>query len=133
MYTTTDTARPGGIRTAFRRSEAWLDQRGKWAWIAAMVLGFILFWPVGLALLAYMIWGKQMFARSCGHRRHHDVTCRGSVVASWKPCSVSGGLCSGTHGNTGSPAAANRAAACGSDRSATWASSPAKSITDFLP
>ena len=71
MYTTTDTARPGGIRTAFRRGEAWLDQRGKWAWIAAMVLGFIFFWPVGLALLAYMIWGKQMFARSCGHRRHH--------------------------------------------------------------
>ena len=72
MYTTTDTARPGGIRNAFRRAEAWLDQRGKWAWIAAMVLGFIIFWPVGLALLAYMIWGKQMFARSCGHRRHHD-------------------------------------------------------------
>ncbi|MBN8632606.1 MAG: DUF2852 domain-containing protein [Rhodobacterales bacterium] len=72
MYTTTDTARPGGIRTAFRRSEAWLDQRGKWAWIATMVLGFIIFWPVGLALLAYMIWGKHMFARSCGHRRNHD-------------------------------------------------------------
>jgi hypothetical protein len=72
MYTTSDTARPGGIRNAFRRPEAWLDQRGKWAWIAAMVLGFIIFWPVGLALLAYMIWGKQMFARSCGHRRHQD-------------------------------------------------------------
>jgi hypothetical protein len=72
MYTTTDTARPGGIRTAFRRGEDWLDQRGKWAWIAAMVLGFVIFWPVGLALLAYMIWGKQMFARSCGHRRHHE-------------------------------------------------------------
>jgi hypothetical protein len=73
MYSTTDTARPGGIRTAFRRAEAWLDQRGKWAWIATMVLGFIVFWPVGLALLAYMIWGKQMFAQSCGARRHkHD-------------------------------------------------------------
>ena len=72
MYTTTDTARPGGIRTAFRRVEAWLDARGQWAWIATMVLGFIFFWPVGLALLAYMIWGKQMFSRSCGHRRHHD-------------------------------------------------------------
>jgi hypothetical protein len=46
-----------------------------YTWIAAMVLGFIIFWPVGLALLAYMIWGKQMFSRSCGHRRHdhnHD-------------------------------------------------------------
>jgi Protein of unknown function (DUF2852) len=70
MYTTTDTARPGGIRFAFRRVEAWLDARGKWAWIATMVLGFIIFWPVGLALLAYMIWGKQMFSRSCGTRRH---------------------------------------------------------------
>ena len=71
MYSTTDTARPGGIRTAFRRAEAWLDARGKWAWIATMVLGFVVFWPVGLALLAYMIWGKQMFSRSCGHGRHH--------------------------------------------------------------
>jgi hypothetical protein len=72
MYTTTDTARPGGIRSAFRRVEAWLDARGKWAWITAMVLGFIFFWPAGLALLAYMIWGKHMFSRSCGHRRQHD-------------------------------------------------------------
>jgi hypothetical protein len=72
MITTTDTARHGGIRSALRRSEDWLDHKGKWAWIAAMVLGFIIFWPVGLALLAYMIWGKQMFARSCGHRRDHQ-------------------------------------------------------------
>ncbi len=47
------------------RSEAWLDARGKGAWIAAMVLGFIFFWPVGLALLAYMIWSKRMFSTSC--------------------------------------------------------------------
>ncbi|MFZ7090634.1 DUF2852 domain-containing protein [Primorskyibacter sp. 2E233] len=57
------------------RAEAWLDQRGKGAWIAAMVLGFIFFWPVGLALLAYMIWSKRMFNKSCrsgthSHRRH---------------------------------------------------------------
>jgi hypothetical protein len=72
MYTTTDTARHGGILYPLRRAEAWLDAKGKWAWIAAMVLAFIFVWPVGLALLAYMIWGKQMFARSCGHRRNHD-------------------------------------------------------------
>jgi hypothetical protein len=48
-------------------AETWLDQRGKGAWIAAMVLGFILFWPVGLALLAYMIWSKRMFS-SCTPR-----------------------------------------------------------------
>lgn len=49
----------------FARAEAWLDARGKFGWIAAMVLGFIVFWPVGLALLAYMIWGKGMFRGSC--------------------------------------------------------------------
>ena len=53
----------------FTRSEAWLDEKGKGAWIAAMVLGFILFWPVGLALLAYMIWSKRMFSQSCSQRR----------------------------------------------------------------
>ncbi|MBA4323762.1 MAG: hypothetical protein C0426_01545 [Rhodobacter sp.] len=72
MYLSSDTARPGGIRNAFRRAEGWLDQRGKWAWIVAMVLAFIIFWPVGLALLAYMIWGRKMFARSCGQRRHSN-------------------------------------------------------------
>jgi hypothetical protein len=70
MNTYTDTARTGGITSWPRRAEAWLDQRGKGAWIAAMVLGFIIFWPVGLALLAYMIWGKRMFRNaSCGQRR----------------------------------------------------------------
>ena len=48
------------------RAEMWLDARGKGAWIAAMILGFIFFWPIGLALLAYMIWSKRMFSKSCG-------------------------------------------------------------------
>lgn len=53
----------------FARSEAWLDEKGKGAWIAAMVLGFIFFWPVGLALLMYMIWSKRMFSgKSCARR-----------------------------------------------------------------
>lgn len=53
----------------FSRSEAWLDDKGKGAWIAAMVLGFVFFWPVGLALLFYMIWSKRMFNSSCRSRR----------------------------------------------------------------
>jgi hypothetical protein len=52
------------------RAESWLDARGKGAWIAAMVLGFIFFWPIGLALLAYMIWSKRMFNGSCSSRRN---------------------------------------------------------------
>lgn len=60
-------------RNWLAKAEAWLDDRGKGAWIALMVLGFIAFWPVGLALLAYMIWSKRMFSRShaCGRRGGH--------------------------------------------------------------
>ncbi|MCJ1901912.1 MULTISPECIES: DUF2852 domain-containing protein [Paracoccus] len=47
----------------------WLDERGKGAWIAAMILAFIACWPLGLAILGYMIWSKRMF--SCRHRHHH--------------------------------------------------------------
>ena len=52
----------------FAKSEAWLDSKGKGAWIAAMVLGFVFFWPIGLALLFYMIWSKRMFDKSCSRR-----------------------------------------------------------------
>jgi hypothetical protein len=64
-------ARPLGW---FARTENWLDDKGKGAWIAAMVLGFIFFWPVGLALLFYMIWSKRMFSKSsCGPRSHRSA------------------------------------------------------------
>lgn len=41
-----------------------LDEYGRGAWFAFAVLGFILWWPLGLATLAFM-WGSgRMF---CGH------------------------------------------------------------------
>lgn len=72
MNTASTSAAPRGVMSWFSRSEAWLDERGKKAWIAAMVVSFIIFWPVGLALLAYMIWSKRMFSKSCSgrHRSH---------------------------------------------------------------
>jgi hypothetical protein len=63
--------RDGGPQSArgwFRKAEDWLDAKGRWAWIAAMVLGFVFFWPVGLALLAVIIWRGKM---SC-HSRHRS-------------------------------------------------------------
>lgn len=64
----------------FARSEAWLDSKGKGAWIAAMVLGFIFVWPIGLALLFYMIWSKRMFHRAqCkSHASHRFSALRSS-------------------------------------------------------
>lgn len=74
MYDTSTHSPHCGITSWPRRVESWLDDRGKPAWIAAMVLGFIFVWPVGLAILAYMIWSKRMFNRSaCRHRRHADT------------------------------------------------------------
>lgn len=44
----------------FARTEAWLDDKGKPARIAALVVSMIVFWPVGLMLLAYMIWRNKL-------------------------------------------------------------------------
>ncbi len=58
----------------FSRIDAWLDSKGKGAWIAAMVLGFVFFWPVGLAFVFYMTvnnkWSKKMLGRNCANRRN---------------------------------------------------------------
>ena len=67
----------------FARAEMWLDERGKGAWIAAMVLSFIVFWPIGLAILAYMIWSKRMFNAPCSTRRtsvSHAFTSSGNTA-----------------------------------------------------
>ncbi len=37
-----------------------LDELGKPAWIALIVLSFFAFWPLGLAILAYVIWSGRM-------------------------------------------------------------------------
>jgi Protein of unknown function (DUF2852) len=43
-----------------------LDDWGLPAWIALMVLSFVIFWPIGLAILAYLIWSGRM---GCGTKR----------------------------------------------------------------
>ncbi len=43
-----------------------LDSYGKPAWIALTVLGFMAWWPLGLAILAYSIGSGRMF---CSGRR----------------------------------------------------------------
>ena len=56
------------------KAENWLDERGKGAWIAAMVIGLVFFWPIGLALLAYMIWSKRMFSgKTCRKSRSYNI------------------------------------------------------------
>jgi Protein of unknown function (DUF2852) len=47
-----------------------LDEFGKPAWIALMILGFFAWWPLGLAVLAFMIGSGRM---GCWH---HNGTSR---------------------------------------------------------
>jgi hypothetical protein len=50
-----------------------LDDIGKPAWIALLIAGFILFWPVGLALLAFLIGSGRMGCwRHRGYGRWHN-------------------------------------------------------------
>ena len=37
-----------------------LDELGKPAWIALVVLGFVVWWPAGLAILTFTIWSGRM-------------------------------------------------------------------------
>lgn len=79
MNTTTAAPSYSGGPNFLRRAEAWLDHKGRGAWIGAMVLGMIFFWPIGLALIFYITltnrWSKsEMFARNpgtCATRRSH--------------------------------------------------------------
>lgn len=63
----------GGVISRLRSVEGWLDRKGRGAWIAAMVLGFVFFWPLGLFLVLYITatnrWSKDMFG-TCKSRRH---------------------------------------------------------------
>ena len=58
------------------RARDWLDERGRVAWIAATMIAFFLAWPIGLALLFYVIWSKRMRCHSWGRSRHTRATGR---------------------------------------------------------
>ncbi|HML08924.1 MAG TPA: DUF2852 domain-containing protein [Xanthobacteraceae bacterium] len=47
-----------------------LDELGKPAWIALMILGFIVWWPLGLVTLAF-IFGSGRMTTGCWNH-HHD-------------------------------------------------------------
>ena len=62
------------MNTALRwleRARDAIDERGRGAWIAVTVISFVLFWPIGFALLAYILWSKRMSCHSWGRMNHH--------------------------------------------------------------
>jgi hypothetical protein len=57
-----------------------LNDYGRPAWIIAMILGFIIWWPIGLGVLAYMIWSGGM---GCGWKREWKDSELGREVRRW--------------------------------------------------
>src|SRR5271157_6019613 len=51
-----------------------LDEYGKGAWIALMVLAFFVYWPAGLAVLAFLIFsGRMRCGKMEGPGRWHNA------------------------------------------------------------
>ena len=58
-----------------------LDDYGKPAWITAMIVCFLLWWPLGLGVLGYTIWSGRM---GCGMRRDWKTSDFGREVMRWR-------------------------------------------------
>jgi len=62
-----------------------LDHLPKPALIALVVIGFVVFWPVGLALLVYLIWSGRMFCGRHGRSgRWYNPEERNAARAEWQ-------------------------------------------------
>jgi hypothetical protein len=63
-----------------------LDDLGKPAWIALTILAFFVFWPLGLAILAFAIWSGRMGCwRGGGVSRWQDRGAMRSAGTWWQP------------------------------------------------
>jgi hypothetical protein len=70
-----------------------IDEFGKPAWIALVVLGFMVWWPVGLAMLAFAIGSRRMGCCWKGHgmSRWHQGAGDRTAGTWWQPPQRSSG------------------------------------------
>ena len=68
-----------------------LDELGKPAWIALVILGFMVWWPVGLATLAFIIGsGRMNWKNGSVSRWHGAAEQMRSAGTWWQPSRSSG-------------------------------------------
>ena len=62
-----------------------LDDFGRPAWIGLTVLGFIVYWPVGLAILLFSLWSGRMGCWKHGRfgRWHHGAERMSDRMQGW--------------------------------------------------
>ena len=83
-----------------------LDELGKPAWIALMILGFVFWWPIGLVILAFILGSGRM---GCWNHRGMDCGQGGRQRMQDKMDSMRGRM-SGGYGRWGyAPSSGNRA------------------------
>jgi hypothetical protein len=68
-----------------------LDEFGKPAWIALIVLGFWAFWPLGLAILAFTVWSGRMGCGFHGQDRWQHKMERMQRKMDWMRAKMGGG------------------------------------------
>lgn len=86
-----------------------LDEFGKPAWIALTVLGFIVWWPLGLATLAFTIGSGRMGCGYRGHDRWQHKMDRLQSKMDWMRSKMSGGAGFGGGSPFGAPSSGNSA------------------------
>jgi hypothetical protein len=84
---------------------ATLDHYGKPAWIAVLILGFIVWWPIGLMTLAFLIGSGRMGCGSYGAGRWQNKMER----MQWKMDQMRGRMASGGWGVWSGPSSGNSA------------------------
>lgn len=67
-----------------------LDELGRGAWIALVVLGFWFWWPIGLAMMGYLAFGRNRQGGMNGPGRWHNAANDGAAKSSG-PWGVGGG------------------------------------------
>ena len=68
-----------------------LDELGKPGWIALLILAFIVYWPLGFAVLAFLFWSGRMGCwKHGGMNRWQGGADRTSGVGTWWQPSSSG-------------------------------------------
>jgi hypothetical protein len=87
-----------------------IDEFGRAAWIALIVAGFLIYWPLGLAILVFTIWSGRM---GCGYhggydRWQHKME-RMQRKMDWMRARMGGGAAWGRGPAWGYPSSGNRA------------------------
>ena len=59
-----------------------LDELGKPAWIALVILAFFVYWPLGFAILAFALWSGRMGCRN-GQMARWGEGARASGAGTW--------------------------------------------------